>query len=250
MHYYQFNIADYRKDTQHLTPMENYIYRELMDWYYLDEQPIPRETQRVSRRLRLVSENEPQLIYVLKEFFKETENGWVHGRIERELESYRHKAEVAKANGSKGGRPKKTQRVNSAKPKETQPKANHKPITNNQEPIRKDIYTAKAAIDRLNEVTGKKFKHTDSNLSAVKARLADGYTLDDMEYVIQNKTREWLGTENEKYLRPETLFRPSKFDGYLNEPVFVNQKRSEFSNSPSTRNRTLEQDLTDRGWAE
>ena len=67
MHYYQFNIADYRKDTQHLTPIEHYIYRELMDWYYLDENPIPRKTQLVLRRLRLVSENEPELTNILSE---------------------------------------------------------------------------------------------------------------------------------------------------------------------------------------
>lgn len=135
MHYYQFNIADYRKDTQHLSPIEHYIYRELMDWYYLDEAPIPRETQRVIRRLRLVSENNQDVQNVLDEFFTDTEKGWVHGRIESEIAKYRAKAETAKANGSKGGRPKKpkkTQPVNLANPEKTGSKANHKPITNNQ----------------------------------------------------------------------------------------------------------------------
>ena len=65
MHYYQFNIADYRKDTIHLTPIEHYIYRTLIDWYYLDEQPIPKETQSVIRRLGLVTENEQLVINVL-----------------------------------------------------------------------------------------------------------------------------------------------------------------------------------------
>ncbi|MER2164727.1 MAG: DUF1376 domain-containing protein, partial [Psychrobacter alimentarius] len=35
MHYYSFNIADYKKDTAHLKPMEHYIYRSLIDLYYL-----------------------------------------------------------------------------------------------------------------------------------------------------------------------------------------------------------------------
>ena len=81
MHYYQFNIADYRKDTQHLNPMEHYIYRELMDWYYLDESPIVNEPLTITRRLRLGSENEAQLVLVLEEFFTLTDRGWIHGRI-------------------------------------------------------------------------------------------------------------------------------------------------------------------------
>jgi len=139
VHYYQFNIADYRKDTQHLSPIEHYIYRELMDWYYLDELPIPRETQPVIRRLRLVSENNQDLKNVLEEFFSETDLGWVHGRIDEEVAKYRLKAETARANGSKGGRPKKPKRtkgVNLANPEITGSKANHKPITNNHKPVK------------------------------------------------------------------------------------------------------------------
>ena len=53
MHYYQFNISDYRADTAHLNIIEHGIYRQLIDWYYLDEKPIPKETQVVMRRLCL-----------------------------------------------------------------------------------------------------------------------------------------------------------------------------------------------------
>jgi len=140
MHYYQFNIADYRKDTQHLTPIEHYIYRELMDWYYLDEIPIPIETQRVTRRLRLGSENNPEVSSVLEEYFSETADGWEHGRIEHEISMYRVKAETARVNGSKGGRPpkpRKTQLVPVANPEITQRLANHKPLTTNHKPIKK-----------------------------------------------------------------------------------------------------------------
>lgn len=47
MHYYQFNIADYRKDTVHLTRIEHSIYRDLIDWYYLEETPIPKECDHI-----------------------------------------------------------------------------------------------------------------------------------------------------------------------------------------------------------
>ena len=41
MHYYQFNIAYYRKDTYPLTPVQPMIYRWLIDEYYLNEKPFP-----------------------------------------------------------------------------------------------------------------------------------------------------------------------------------------------------------------
>ena len=36
--------------------------------------------------------------------------------------------------------------------------------------------------------------------------------------MINIKSKQWLNTEMEKYLRPETLFS-NKFEGYLNEEV-------------------------------
>ena len=142
MHYYSFNIADYRKDTSHLTPIEHYIYRQLIDWYYLDENPIPKKTQSVIRRLGLVSENEPLLLNVLNDFFEERENGWFHGRISEEIERYHNKKSANAENGRKGGRPKKQQLTEAEKPKKTQSvnfdnpteselKPNQEPITNN-----------------------------------------------------------------------------------------------------------------------
>ncbi|SDY38067.1 DUF1376 domain-containing protein [Nitrosomonas sp. Nm58] len=136
MHYYQFNIADYRKDTSHLSPIEHYIYRTLIDWYYLDESPIPKETQMVLRRLCLGTEHEPNLKNVLSDFFINTEFGWRHKRIEQEIIEYAAKCEKNANNGKKGGRPKKTQSVNCANPNESELNPNQKPITNNQEPLK------------------------------------------------------------------------------------------------------------------
>lgn len=75
-----------------------------------------------------------------------------------------------------------------------------------------------SVIDYLNEKTGKKFKHTDSNKRLVVARHKDGgYTIDDMKQVIDNQCTAWLNNPNmNQYLRPATLFRASKFEGYLN----------------------------------
>lgn len=128
MHYYQHNIADYRKDTGHLSLLEHGIYRQLLDTYYLDEKPI--ETQRVIRRLSIKTDSEKSALQnVLNDFFKLSECGvfYVKKRCDKEIAKYREKAEIAKANGCKGGRPKKprkTQPVNSANPEETGSKPN------------------------------------------------------------------------------------------------------------------------------
>ena len=138
MHYYKFNIADYRKDTGHLSTIEHGIYRQLIDWYYLDEQPIPEETQMVIRRLRLGSDEVMFLQNVLSDFFVLGKKGYEHKRIEVEIKDYHEQVEKNKNNGKLGGRPKKTQSVISGLPDESQNNPNHKPLTINHKPIEKN----------------------------------------------------------------------------------------------------------------
>lgn len=78
----------------------------------------------------------------------------------------------------------------------------------------KEIYNA--VISYLNEKAGTSYKATTAKTrTAIRARLSEGFTLDDFKTVIDKKCQEWLGTEWERYLRPETLFG-TKFEGYLN----------------------------------
>ena len=142
MHYYKFNIADYRKDTAHLTPMEHYIYRSLIDWYYLDELPIPKETESVIRRLSLDNPSLGLLQNVLHDFFKLTETGYIHKRIDVEIAEYHGMIKANTANGKKGGRPlklttkrEKTEPLKSVKRDESEINPNYKPLTTNQEPL-------------------------------------------------------------------------------------------------------------------
>jgi uncharacterized protein YdaU (DUF1376 family) len=144
MHYYSFNIGDYRKDTIHLSRLEHSIYRDLIDWYYLEESPIPTETQSVMRRLRLASESdELALKNVIQDFFFASEDGFRHKRIDQEIADYHGQCDKNRTNGKKGGRPKgkKTQSVSSGLPVVTQTDAtanpNQEPLTTNQEPIKK-----------------------------------------------------------------------------------------------------------------
>jgi len=67
----------------------------------------------------------------------------------------------------------------------------------------------------LNKKTGSRCRvNTKKYHQYIKARLKEGYNLNDFYDVIDNKTEQWKGSELEHYLRPETLFS-DKFAGYL-----------------------------------
>ena len=90
--------------------------------------------------------------------------------------------------------------------------------TNIQKDINnKNIYSD--AVEYLNSKAGTKYKSTSKNTTRhIQARLNEGYTLEDFKTVIDKKCSEWLNTDMEKYLCPETLFG-SKFEKYLNQKI-------------------------------
>ena len=86
----------------------------------------------------------------------------------------------------------------------------------------------KEIIEYLNLKAGKRYQHTTPKTQGfIKARWNEGFkSLDDYTHVIDVKCAKWLNTEDEKYLRPETLFG-TKFEGYLNERIIENPQSSQ-----------------------
>lgn len=71
-------------------------------------------------------------------------------------------------------------------------------------------------VSYLNEKAGTNYRSsTPKTQSLIRARVSEGFTVEDFKVVIDKKCTEWTGTDMEKYLRPETLFG-SKFESYLN----------------------------------
>jgi uncharacterized protein YdaU (DUF1376 family) len=98
MHYFQFNIADYRSATTHLSNDEDLAYRRLLDMYYDSEQKIPLDTQWVARRLRM----DTQVVEaVLVDMFEKQEDGWFHARCEEVIQQYKEFAEAGKRGAAK-----------------------------------------------------------------------------------------------------------------------------------------------------
>ena len=90
--------------------------------------------------------------------------------------------------------------------------------------------TFKTIIDYLNLKAKTNYRASSKpTQSHIKARLNEGFTVEDFKTVIDKKVKEWKRTEFEKFLRPETLFG-SKFENYLNSPstIYANSKTPQF----------------------
>lgn len=135
-------------------------------------------------------------------------------------------------NGTKGGRPKTKQ-----KPKSNQDKTKVEPNVNDNvnENVNENVndkdnmssptsgdrpaYPYEDIIEYLNQRAGTHYRHTsEDSRKHIRARFADGYTFEDFKTVIDKKVAEWKGTEQERYLRPATLFG-TKFESYLNQKI-------------------------------
>ncbi|MGO6030675.1 conserved phage C-terminal domain-containing protein [Streptococcus pyogenes] len=78
------------------------------------------------------------------------------------------------------------------------------------------LLICKEVISYLNLKAKKNFKvDTASHHKFIKARLKEGYTLEDFKKVVDIMSAKWIGTEYEQYLQPQTLFG-NKMNNYLN----------------------------------
>lgn len=81
-------------------------------------------------------------------------------------------------------------------------------------------------IAYLNEKANKHFKATNKEaIKFINGRLSEGYSISDLKAVIDNRVEKWLNDEKmNEYLRPSTLFRPSKFEAYYNDVLSMREK--------------------------
>lgn len=83
--------------------------------------------------------------------------------------------------------------------------------------VKQEKYPYKEIVDHLNQVCDRKFSHISSKTQRlIKARVNEGFTVNDFKKVINNMYRAW-GDDGDmlNFLRPDTLFS-GKFDSYLN----------------------------------
>jgi uncharacterized phage protein (TIGR02220 family) len=110
------------------------------------------------------------------------------------------------------------------------------------ENLSKEIKFTDEAIEvlkHLNQLTGAKYTTIKTNLQNIRARLTDGHDKDSLILVVDYLVSRWLGTEWAKFLNPETMFRPTKFDGnLLAASAWYNEGRKSPSQPLQARNHT------------
>lgn len=80
-------------------------------------------------------------------------------------------------------------------------------------------------LNHLNLVSGSRYQKSKTSLENIRARLRGGYTVGDLQLVIDLKHEHWNGNDVQyQYMRPETLFGPKKFEGYLQSGIRWDKK--------------------------
>ena len=103
------------------------------------------------------------------------------------------------------------------------------PKNGGSSPLNSGNEELKLIIAFLNDATGKSFLATSKGTQRlIRARLNEGFTVEDFKTVIKVKSEQWKGDiKMDCFLRPQTLFA-SKFEGYLQEYSRVNTGQAAF----------------------
>jgi len=179
MHYYQKNIGDYRRDTMNLSLLEHGVYMTLIDHYTLNEELISLDHLDVCWTIGARTDNEKTAVcLILSKFFIKTDEGYRHKRCDEEISKYHAKSEKAKESVGKRWN-KDTNVIRTYNEGNT----NHKPITNNQEPLtNKDFETFYAKYP-------KKVKRPNAEKAWLKAKPDIDIVMKALEYQLSNDSR-------------------------------------------------------------
>jgi uncharacterized protein YdaU (DUF1376 family) len=136
MNFYPFHLGDYAAHTKHLNLLEDLAYRRMIDLYYTSEKPLPLDPEKVARLIGM-RDHMQEVSDVLSDFFVKSEDGYINSRCDKEIETYRAKADRAKsANKARWGADKSDTPIKSDMKSDADriPTKNQEPITKNQEP--------------------------------------------------------------------------------------------------------------------
>ena len=106
----------------------------------------------------------------------------------------------------------------------------------NSESNNKNRFNYSKLINSINEAANTNFRNSSNNRKLIHARLADGYTEEELIKVIKFKANQWKDNEKmKKYIVLTTLLRPSNFDKYIQEVESTPEPQKKKSNTSSAR---------------
>jgi len=144
---------------------------------------------------------------IIRSKFIKTEEGFYNKRLMEEMVKRERKSNNLSSNAKKrwGKQCKSNAKASDL----------HMPIENENE--NENVIVIKNIIEDINIVLSTKYKVSSKKTKdLIKARLNEGFTLEDFKTVHRKMLRAWGADEKMcKYLRPVTLYGP-KFESYLN----------------------------------
>lgn len=236
MHYFQFNIRDWRSKTAHLTAAEDLAYRRLTEEYYIEEKPLPNNIPELARKIRM-RDSEVDIERVLNEFFHLEEDGnWHKERCDSELKKVSSSSEAGKIGAAKRWKNKdiNSPLIKSHMRKNSPPKVSPmQPITHNPIPIThnpKEEFTSTCvdgnAPEKINQAVeawnrlasdlglAKVLKLTPARKAKLRARLHDCCGLEGWKLALEKIRKS-------PFLRGEKTDWRADFDFLLQEKSFT-----------------------------
>lgn len=205
MHYYKRNIGDYHKKAGRLSILQHGAYTLLIDACY-DREVFPTLEGAIDWVWASSDAEVDAVKFVLKKFFVEEGGFYIQSRIQEDLDKYHannatnkriaiERERKKKQTNGKGNSTKREPTVNDKPDLQNEAPPNQEPLTINQEPLTKNHLnntSAKAnqAFDLFQywcEVMGKSIstsKLTPKRDKAIKARLKEGYTVEQIKSAI------------------------------------------------------------------
>lgn len=254
MNFFKLYMGDYQRDTGALSIAEHGAYFLMLQYHYATEKPLPKGKD-LYRLIRCESKADREAVdAVARLYWKETPEGLVNDRAEREIaiaQETEGGAEERKKNErerQKRHRERRKQLYDALRAKGITPSfdatteelnallngddnatvtrdttANH---SQTPEPKPRKSRTLSGKPDAievlkfLNLKANRNYEPVPANLEMIQARLAEGFTLAQLRQVVAKKCREWLADDKmAEYLRPKTLFSRTNFANYAGELV-------------------------------
>ena len=263
MYKYLHHISDFIVDTAHLTPLEECFYRRAIDFYYLNEKPLPKETHSVFRRLRAITQEEREAVLnVLQDFFIEQEDGFHNKRCDAEIAEYHQNANKNRENGKKGGRPRKNKPDENpnedTSDDEENPKETQSVILGSENETQKNLNRKPLTVNGINTHTLGESENQKSEQSVQRDSWKPNTNL------LLNVIRESVGTQAESVVTmPDYKFHLGNFNAHWENKIDLteNQKTRKFaqwlilefkkpkSTPKSTKNQSINRNVND-AWGE
>jgi uncharacterized protein YdaU (DUF1376 family) len=190
--------------------LEHGCYHQLLDQYYLNEEPLPLDIDKIFRLLSARTQDEKNAIKnVLKDFFIETEAGFIQRRADDEIKFYHDRVDQA----AKAGRISAEKRANSNERSTGVQRMFNQLITNNKEQITNNHIDILSDFDIFWQEYPKKVGKEAAKKSWNKIRPNLQDVLKTLAW--QKESKQWFEKAGRFIPMASTYLRQSR---YLDEP--------------------------------